>query len=166
MEDVSNSDSVYFAEVERLSNWCRDNSLDLNVKKTKEMLTEFRKAPNVIPDLFIDGVKAKGVIEYKYLGTFLGNKQNFNKNTDFIHKNVSQEYLAFKSSLNVSAAALCTVYLSCTESVLTFSFLCWFGGLKSKNVLNEVVNVCGKVVAERQEQLSHCMNIVWYGRLG
>ena len=36
MEDVSNSDSVYFAEVERLSNWCRDNSLDLNVKKTKK----------------------------------------------------------------------------------------------------------------------------------
>ena len=27
MEDLSNSDSVYFAEVERFSNWCRDNSL-------------------------------------------------------------------------------------------------------------------------------------------
>ncbi|MCB4762119.1 MAG: hypothetical protein LGB62_08310, partial [Sulfurovum sp.] len=42
------------------------------------------------------------------------------------------------------------------ESVLTFSFLCWFGGLnvKSKNVLNKVVNVCGKVVGERQEHLS------------
>ena len=38
MEDLSNSDSVYFAEVERFNNWCRDNSLDLNVKKTKEML--------------------------------------------------------------------------------------------------------------------------------
>ena len=37
---------------------------------------------------------------------------------------------------------------------LTFSFLCLFGGLnvKSKNVLNKVVNVCGKVVGERQEQ--------------
>ena len=36
------------------------------------------------------------------------------------------------------------------------SFLCWFGGLnvKSKNVLNKVVNVCGKVVGERQEHLS------------
>ena len=33
MEDLSNSDSVYFAEVERFINWCRDNSLDVNVKK-------------------------------------------------------------------------------------------------------------------------------------
>ena len=32
IEDLSNSDSVYVAEVERFSNWCRDNSLDLNVK--------------------------------------------------------------------------------------------------------------------------------------
>ena len=29
IEDLSNSDSVYVAEVERFSNWCRDNSLDL-----------------------------------------------------------------------------------------------------------------------------------------
>ena len=46
---------------ERFINWCRDNSLDLNVKKTKEMLTDFRKAPTVIPDLFIDGVKVERV---------------------------------------------------------------------------------------------------------
>ena len=50
-------------------NWCRDNSLNLNVKKTKEMLIDFRKAPTVIPDLFIDGVKVERVTKYKYLGT-------------------------------------------------------------------------------------------------
>ena len=46
--------------------------------------------------------------------------------------------------------------LCCVESVLTFSFLCWFGGLnvKSKTFLNKVVNVCGKVVGERQEHSS------------
>ena len=69
MEDLSNSDSVYFSKVERFSNWCRDNSLDLNVKKIKEMLPDIRKAPTVNPDRFIDGVKAERVTEYKYLGT-------------------------------------------------------------------------------------------------
>ena len=84
MEDLSTSDSVYFGEVDRFSNWCRDNSLDLNIEKTKEMLIDFRKAPTVIP--VIDGVKVERVTEYKYLGTVLDNKLNFNKNTDFIHK--------------------------------------------------------------------------------
>ena len=61
IEDLSNSDSVYFVEAERFSNRCRDNSLDLNVKKTKEMLIDFRKAPADIPDLFIDGEKVERV---------------------------------------------------------------------------------------------------------
>ena len=49
-----------------------------------------------------------------------------------------------------------TFYWSCIESVLTFSFQCWFGGLnvKSRNVLNKVETVCGKAVGERQEHLS------------
>ena len=39
-------------------NWRRDNSLNLIVKKTKEMLIDF-----------IDGMKVERVTEYKYLGT-------------------------------------------------------------------------------------------------
>ena len=85
VEELSNSDSVYFVEVERFSNWCRNNSLDLNIKKTKEMFNDFTNPP-VIPDLFTDGVKIERVSEYKQLGTVLDNKLNFNKNTYCIHK--------------------------------------------------------------------------------
>ena len=97
IEDFSNSDSVYFAEVERFSNWGRDNSLDSNVKKTKEMLTDFRKAPTATLDLFTDGVKVEWVTEYKYLGIVLDNKLNLNKTLILSTQFVSQEYLAFKS---------------------------------------------------------------------
>ena len=38
--------------------------------------------------------------------------------------------------------------------------------MESKNVLNKVVNVCGKVVDERQNTQVTCINDVWYGRLG
>ena len=96
VEDLSNSDSVYFAEVGRFSNWCRDNSLDLNVKK-EEMLSDFRKAPTVIADLFIDGVKVERVTEYKYLRTVLDNKLNLTKTLTLFTKDVGQEYFAFKS---------------------------------------------------------------------
>ena len=101
--------------------------------------------------------------EHKYLGTVLDNKLNFNKNTDFIQERCQPRIFCLQKirslslkHVNVSAAVLCTFYQSCIKSVLTYSFLCWFGGLnvKSKNVLNKVVNVCGKVVGERQEHLS------------
>ena len=46
------------------------------------MLTDFRKTPTVIPE-FIGGVKVDRVTQFKYLGTVLDSKLNFNKNTYF-----------------------------------------------------------------------------------
>ena len=115
VKDLSNLDSVYFAAVEWFSNWCPYNSLDLNVKKTKEILSDFRKAPTVIPDPFTDGMKVERGIEYKYLGTVLDNKLNFNKNTDFFHKRCQPRIVCLQKlrSLTVSAAVLRTFYQSC-----------------------------------------------------
>ena len=108
-------------------------------------MIDFRKVPTVIPDFFIDGVKVERVTEYKYLGTVLDNKLNFNQNSDFIHKICQPRIFCLQKlrPLNASTAVLFTFHRSCIESVLTFSFLCWFGGLnvKSKNVLNKMVNV-------------------------
>ena len=80
--------------------------MELNVKKTKKMLIDFRKTPTVIPDLFIDGVKVERVTEYKYLGTVLDNKLNVNKNTDIIHKRCQSRIVCLQKlrSLNVRAA--------------------------------------------------------------
>ena len=121
-------------------------------------MIDFRKSPSAIPDLFIDGVRVERVIEYTYLGRILDNKLNFNANTNFISKKCQPRILCLQKlrSLNVNAAALHTFHRRRVESVLTFLCLCWFGGLsvKSKNVLNKVVNVCGKVVGRNQETLS------------
>ena len=45
-------------------------------------------------------------------------------------------------------------------------FLCGWK-VKSKNVLNKVVNMCGKVVDERQERLSQLYehHVVWKARV-
>ena len=54
------------------------------------------------------------------------------------------------------------------ESVITLSFMCWFGSLsvRNRNVLCRVVNVCSKVVGERQAQLMcvSCTIVGWYER--
>ncbi len=41
---VSNNDeAAYLDEVERLTSWCQDNCLSLDVSKTKELMVDFRK---------------------------------------------------------------------------------------------------------------------------
>jgi hypothetical protein len=155
--DLSNSDSVYFQEVHRFIKWCKENYLDLNVAKTKELIIDFRLKPGHIPDLEIEGAKVERVSEYKYLGTILDNKLTFDANTEAIHKRCQSRMYCLQKlrSLNVNNTVLGNFYRCFIESVLTFGFLCWFGGLsvKNRNVLNRVVKVCGKVVGERQENL-------------
>ncbi len=41
---ISNNDeTTYLDEVEKLTSWCQDNCLSLNVSKTKELIVDFRK---------------------------------------------------------------------------------------------------------------------------
>jgi hypothetical protein len=111
----------------------------------------------VIEDLVIDGKKVERVSEYKYLGTVIDRKLNFDANTNSIHKKCQSRVYCLQKlrSLNVNQQVLGNFYKCFIESVLTFGFLCWFGGLnvKNRNVLNRVVNVCGKVVGESQTSL-------------
>ena len=92
---------------------------DLNVKKTKEMLIDFRKAPTIMPELFIGGVKVETVTEHKYLGTVLDNKLNFNKTLSLFTKRCQPRILCLQKlkSFNVNAAVLPTLYPNCIESV-------------------------------------------------
>ena len=98
------------------------------------------------------------VNEYKYLGTVLDNRLKFDVSTDLTHKKCQSRVFCLQKlrHLNVSDEILQTFYRSFIESVLTFSFLCWFGGLnvKCKNTLNKVVNVCSKIVGRKQKGLS------------
>ena len=76
----------------------------------------------------------------KYLGTVLDNKLTFTPNTDFVHKKCQQRMycLQKRRCLDVHTKILRTFYRSFIESVHTFVFVCWYGGLsvKNKNVLN------------------------------
>ena len=131
------------------------NYLMLNVSKTKELVIDFRQKPSYLPDLVIKGEKVERM---KFLGTVLDSKLNFDQNTALIQKKChSRMYLLEKlRNLNVNPSVLQMFYRAFIESVLTFSFLGWFGSLsvKNKTVLARVVNVCSKIVGERQASLN------------
>ena len=158
IEDTSNSHDSYAHEVKKFSEWCKENYLELNVRKTKELVIDFRKNATVPPNLFIDGMKVERVDQYKYLGTIIDNKLNFNANTSAIHKKCQSRLYCLQKlrSIQVKQKVLSMFYRCFLESVLTFGFLCWFGGLsvKNKNVLERVVRVSGKVIGKEQESLS------------
>ncbi len=67
---ISNNDeTAYLDEVERLTSWCQDNCLSLNVNKTKELIVDFRKK-HLLPytPIVISGTPVERVSSFKYLG--------------------------------------------------------------------------------------------------
>jgi hypothetical protein len=126
------------------------------------MLIDFRKDATNVPDLLINDQTVERVNEYKYLGTILDDKLNFGANTEAIHKKCQSRLYCLQKlrSLGVKKSVLCNFYKCFIESVVTFGFVCWFGGLsvKYKNIINKVVNVCGKITGEKQISLQQLYN--------
>ncbi len=67
---ISNNDeTANLDEVERLTSWCQDNCLSLNVIKTKELIVDFRKRQQrPYTPLMTSGTPVKRVSSLKYLG--------------------------------------------------------------------------------------------------
>ncbi len=65
----NNEETAYLDEVERLTSWCQDNCLSLNVSKTKELFVDFRKSQQrPYTPLMISGIPVELVSSFKYLG--------------------------------------------------------------------------------------------------
>lgn len=143
--------------------WCEDNYLDLNISKTKELVTDFRKDMPELKPSIIQGQELQIVESYKYFGTIFDSHRKFSTNMESAVKRGQQRvhFLRRLNSCNVSRNILCTFYLYFIESLLTFSFICCFNGLsqKDKNSLHNIVKVCSpeenKPICQLILSLSH-----------
>ena len=84
--DFSESEHVFEDSVRDFSNWCDQNFLELNVSKTKEMVVDFKRNSTDVGALQIRGQTVERVEEYRYLGTIIDHKFNFEKNAETIYK--------------------------------------------------------------------------------
>ncbi len=65
----NNDEAAYLDEVERLTSWCQDNCLSLNVSKTKGLIVDFKKRQQrPYTPLMISGTPVERVSSFKYLG--------------------------------------------------------------------------------------------------
>ena len=132
------------AALDDFMDWYDDSYLDLNVGKTTEMIMEFRRQGYAHVAIQIHGEPVEIVTSYKYLSTIFEDILKWDLNTKAITKKGRQQlHLLCKLRLfNVDPTILKLFYNSFIESVLTFSFICWFYNLNVKQKKQIINLIC------------------------
>ena len=106
--------------------WCEKHFLFLTVKKTKEMIVDFRRNKNSLTPVLINNEEVEHVESYKYLGVTLDNALNWNPHI-MTELNTRLYFLHTLHSFHVDKTLLCTFYKAIVESVICFALTCWGG---------------------------------------
>ena len=133
----------------KLSGWLTE----LNVAKTKEMITGFRKNKTAVTPLAIREQQDELVVSFKFLGTTTANTLKWDINTEIIPKKAQQRmfFLCQLKRFRVNKTILTQFYWAVTESVLTFSITVWFGSasIHNKNMLEGIVKTASKITGSK-----------------
>ncbi|TWW78779.1 hypothetical protein D4764_11G0009000 [Takifugu flavidus] len=147
--------------VESFVRWSRENLLQLNVTKMKEMVVDFRKSKSPPSPVCISGKDVEIVSSYRFLGVHLDNKLEWSTNTDAVYKKAMSRlyFLRRLRSFSVCSRMLHMFYQSVMASTIFFAAvvqaLCWGTGIKAKdaNRLNKLIKKAGSVVGCRLDNL-------------
>ena len=102
--------------------WCKENFLELNVCKTKELCIDFRTSGQFDGPLRIGGDAVEVTDTSKYLGITLDNKMTFGPHVQCVYKKCQQRLHLLKKlrSVNVDPKLVLLLYRS---TIVSFDIL-------------------------------------------
>ena len=99
------------------------------------------------------------VDKYKYLGTVIDNRLNWNSNTTKVYKKANQRlhFLRKLKSFDVNSKVLKLFYQSTIQSVVTFGSIAWFNSLsvKDRNKLERIVKQAKRIIGDETGNLQN-----------
>ncbi|KAI3361976.1 hypothetical protein L3Q82_012327 [Scortum barcoo] len=126
---ANNDESDYRQEVEHLEGWCRQNNLCINVKKTKEMIVDFRRGRHLPSPLYIGGTAVEVVSSFRKA-----------------HQRLY--FLRRLRRAGLGSSVLTSFYRCVVESVLSSCIIVWHGSCSAaeKKALQRVVKAAQRTV--------------------
>ena len=148
---IKNDNDVlnYYSEINMFVDWCKEHFLELNVKKTKELIFDFRQTNNSHDVVQIGSDSVEQVHEYKYLGVVFDDKLEWHSHADKITKKMNQRlyFLRKLNSFNVNITILNLFSNSCILSILKFCLCAWGGNIRSndRKLIERVIKCVNRI---------------------
>lgn len=144
-------ETAYREEVQRLSVWCKENNLFLNISKTKELIVDYRRTKANIQPLVIDGACVERVSDFRFLGVHLRDDLTWNTNTTATIKKAQQRlyFLRVLRANHLPQSLLVAFYRSSIESILTYCLCVWYSSCTAadRRALQRVVSTAQKITS-------------------
>jgi len=107
----------------------------MNVKKTKEIIVDFRRCKEVPRPLIMNGEEVEKVSRFTFLGIMISEDLKWEINTTHMVKKAQQRlyFLRLLKNNNLSAELLKTFYQCSIESVLTYCMTAWYANCIEKD---------------------------------
>ncbi len=149
---IQNDDErEYFDYINLFTNWCDEHFLLLNVKKTKELVIDFRVKKEPLLPISIKGENVTIVNQYKYLGIIIDDKLEWDAHSSSVHSKMQQRlfFLRKLNAFNIDCKILYLFYSSVIESILLFCFHAWGGNIKAdqqsclQSTIKKCLSICG-----------------------
>ena len=123
--------------IENFVDWCDEHYLELNVKKTKEVIFDFRRLDNSHNQVNISNELVERVGEYKYLGVIFDEKLTWHSHSQKVQKKMNQRlyFLRKLYFFNIDSTLLSLFYKSCLLSILSFCINAWGGNATKKDTM-------------------------------
>ncbi len=148
---TNNDESAYRREVENLAAWCKQHNLALNIKKTKEIIGDFRKlGQHNHPPLYTNGEEVERVSSFKFLDLTATEKLSWGPHMASVIRKGQQRlfYLRKLKRAKLPQRLLVNFYHCAISSVLTCSVLVWFSSCTKAEQLavQRVRKTAGRII--------------------
>jgi hypothetical protein len=115
--------------------WCQDNNFCLNVRKTKELIVDYRKRRAEQAPININATVVEQVESFKLLGVHITNDLSWSKHTKTVVKRTQQNLFPLGRLKRFGKGyQILKKFNSCTiESILTGCITAWYGNCSASD---------------------------------
>ena len=119
------------SKVNKVKEFADEEKMELNLKKCKEMIIDFRRNKTIIPPIVIDGQQLERVTAYKLLGLWVDDDLKWKSNVEYLVKKAAKRLFLLKvlKSYNAPVQDLKLFYTSVIRSILEYCAQVWHGNL-------------------------------------
>ena len=166
---TKNDVTAYLKQIETFVKYCKDNYLELNVKKTQELIIDYRRnMPTHVP-VQINGNEVQRTTKYKYLGLVIDDCLNWNFHFEHLCKKLNSRLFCLRkmSKFKVDARVIKLFYNAVITSVWSYCLCAWGGNAMSKDIekITSVIRQASRLIGEPLESFDQLYHRVIHSKL-